>query len=464
MIENKRFKQTLFVFKIYNLIYLLLAFNAFVNGMSAMKYATMLSAIWGVGLGFWMLIGFKRYMKVPNIYILLAFMISAVFSTIMNLSYGWMENVQGLIWLGISMIVIYVPTCAYSKKEILKELKVLSYIAVIYCTVMHVISITMIFWSREKTYKDPQGDTHLVGFNWGRLWGIYDEPNRGAVIALIAMFLGIYLLILAKKKREKIFWGMSMFVQYLFIVLSDSRTGQLALAVGLFTLTGIYTFMKREGKKYKVITALILGVCVALLSLGVTMGTKKVYNVVDVQITKQLEKTNGHSIVDKPADTKIGRKADLQDDVSNGRLDIWESGLEVFQASPLYGVSFRNMVPFAKDKFPDTYIVNNALNIKYDSLHSMPMDVIVSQGIIGVGLLVLLICNTLRYMKQKIKNLEKEEYIPALIMFVVLIAISASSTVLSTIFYLNSPETLWFWLCYAYLIGLLKVEQEEQII
>ena len=124
MTENKRFKQVLFIFKMYYMIYLLLAFNAFVNGTVWMKYATILSAVWGAVLGLWMLKDYRLYLKVPNLWPLAAFLLSAVFSAVMNIRYGYLENIEGLVWMFISLFIIYIPTCTYSREEVLKELKI----------------------------------------------------------------------------------------------------------------------------------------------------------------------------------------------------------------------------------------------------------------------------------------------------------------------------------------------------
>lgn len=303
--KNSTFKKALFAYKIYNLIYLLLAFNAFVNGMTFMKYATMLSAAFGAVLGVWMLKDYKEYLKVPNLWILLAFIISAVISAVVNIKYGFVENIEGLVWMAILLIVIYVPTCNFSREEILKELKVISWITVVYCTAAHVFSLSMIFWGRNMEYKDPQGVGHIVGFNWGRLWGIYDEPNRGSVIGLFAFFLAVYLIWECKKKSTKIFLVLTMVIQYLFLVFSDSRTGQLALAAALFVLAGIGSYNRMHGKgKKKIILAILLACGVAVSSLVLTMGCKAVFNTVDAKIVSMMPAKN-----EKPKKaTKIGRK------------------------------------------------------------------------------------------------------------------------------------------------------------
>lgn len=466
MTENKKFKQVLFAFKMYYMFYLLLAFNAFVNGTVVMKYATMAAAVWGAALGLWMLLDYKRYLKVPNLWAIVAFIASAVLSAILNIRYGYIDNIQGLIWMGISLIVIYVPTCTYSKAEVLKELKITAVAYVIYCTAVHIFSVSMVFWGRNMGYVDPQGMEHIVGFNWGRLWGIYDEPNRGSIMALAAIFFAVYLFWNAKKCLGKVFWILCIIAQYLFLIFSDSRTGELGLAAGLFVLVGLWTRYKLDKKKYRIIPAVIIAFIVAISALAGTMGCKQLYNSVDNKLEALIKGDNKEANKEtKPKsdnNTAIGRKADLEKDISNGRFGIWESGLEIIKASPIYGVSQRNITEFAMDHFPDTYLVNNPLEIKYDSMHSMLVDVAASQGLIGIAVLIWLIFGTFMYLKNNAKTLTLEHFKPAMILFAILAMITAASLVITTIFYVNSPETYCFWLCFGYFMAILRSEQKEK--
>ncbi len=34
---------------------------------------------------------------------------------------------------------------------------------------------------------------------------------------------------------------------------------------------------------------------------------------------------------------KVGRQAEIEKDVSNGRLELWESGVEVWKTTPIWG-------------------------------------------------------------------------------------------------------------------------------
>ena len=143
-------------------------------------------------------------------------------------------------------------------------------------------------------------------------------------------------------------------------------------------------------------------------------------------------------------------------------MGIWESGLEIIKASPVYGASYRNITEFAEDRFPETYLVKNSLGIKYDSMHSMVVDTATAQGALGIAALIWLMVNTLLYMKRKVKGAPPDIFRPAVAVFTVMVSISAAATVLSTIFYVNSPETFCFWLCFGYFIALLQTGHKEE--
>lgn len=463
MTEKKRrkFEQVLFAYKIYYLIYLLLAFNAVINGMTFMKYATMAAALWGVLMGVFMLKDYRKYLGVPNLFILLAFLLSAAFSAVMNVHYGITENVKGLIWLGICFVPIYVSGCVLDRKQIFKEIKVLSAILVVYCTCVHVISLSMIVWGRKWDYKDMSGTIHAIGYRWGRLWGLYDDPNRGSVIALCAFFLALYLIRCVKNKAVKVLLVSTMLIQYLYVIFSDSRTGIVSLAEGVFVAACLWLYNRLPGsRRRRVIVSLLLAVLMAAGAVGVTSVGKDAYNKVDSKVAKLWINRTGNA---KPSGVKkpIGRKADLEKDRSNGRFAIWESGLQIAKSSPIYGVSFRNMTAYAEENFPDCYLVNNPQNGKYDSMHNMPLDILVSQGVIGISIFFCFAGNTIRCLLRGVKNLAEESRYPAIVLFSLAAAVAVAGISLTIVFYISAPESFLFWLCLGYLMGLMRDGQRE---
>ena len=82
---------------------------------------------------------------------------------------------------------------------------------------------------------------------------------------------------------------------------------------------------------------------------------------------------------------KVGRQADLVEDVSNGRLALWESSVEIWSASPIWGTGYNSFLPFVKEHVPQSYVINNSQG-EYVSLHNEYINILVYQGVLGFGL------------------------------------------------------------------------------
>ena len=97
--------------------------------------------------------------------------------------------------------------------------------------------------------------------------------------------------------------------------------------------------------------ALLAVVLLAGLSLGSARLIKREYNRKMAPVFAEMfpkKKVPGKP-GKKPA---VGRKQDLKTDVSNGRFDIWKSGLEVWKTSPVYGTGYTSFVPYTKECKP----------------------------------------------------------------------------------------------------------------
>ena len=65
-------------------------------------------------------------------------------------------------------------------------------------------------------------------------------------------------------------------------------------------------------------------------------------------------------------------------DVSNLRFTIWKSAIEIFQSSWLFGTSPKNMIAYAQDILPNTYIAQRNF-----SVHNAYLNTLASTGILG---------------------------------------------------------------------------------
>ena len=197
-----KMKKLIFYFKLYDLLYVLLAFNAFVNGSAVMEIATLILVLFGAVTAVCMAAQFHVYRKMPNIWIIAAFLVSYLISSGLTRQYGVTDNLKEMLWLGISMIVIYGSSYMYEPDEMKQEFRILAWVWVAYCTIANLVSLSMVVWGRG--YKIGSGATaKVVGLKWGRLWGIYDDPNHGGTIAVAAILLTIYLIVTAKKKMAE---------------------------------------------------------------------------------------------------------------------------------------------------------------------------------------------------------------------------------------------------------------------
>lgn len=457
-------KKLLFGFKLYYLIYLLLAFNAYINERKFMSYATLVLTAGGLLVLSCMVMQAGKYKDMYHIKLNLLFILSYVLSSVCTYRYGFTDNIKECIWLLLSMVVLYAAAYCYTPEEIKKEFRVLSVVWVIYCTVVNAISISMVVWGREygvPTYYEGVKGYKVIGFKWGRLWGLYDDPNHGATIAAVAIILALYLIRSTEKKWLKAVWVLTIPVQFVYISLSDSRTGLVTLIVITFLWTAVSMYFRDRQKGMAAKRALGIGIVTGVVLSAVVAGAvyecEQQYNVVDKKLEASWKKKN--KTPQKPVVSgQVGRKKDLVYDASNGRLDIWKSGFEIAKTSPVYGVSFRNMTAYAEENLPKTYLVNNGEGVKYDSLHNAAMDILVSQGIIGIIIVLLIVFTTVRLMKRKLGSVEVQDRELMLACFTALAAMGAGSMFLSMVFYLNAPQTYIFWLCFGYFVTFLQKE------
>ena len=464
MEENKKLKQALFLFKVCYLLYLLLAFNAFVNGTAWMYKASYVITVAGAGMILWMLFQHKQYRKGYNLWILTAFVVSYMISAAAHLSYGVTENVKGLIWLVIPIAVIYFSAFAMSGKEICREIKWISAIYICYCTVANLISLSMVYWGRKYDYIDETGTAHGIGYRWERLWGVYDDPNHGATITIVALFMLVYLFYCMRKLWQRIGLSLLFIINFLYVALSDSRTAIVSLAAGIvFGGCLLAWIRKKSGTLWKRVLVPILG---ALLAAGIVLagdvGVKAVYRPVNQKMEETVKAQQPALQVKKVTGAKKEtRENDLKEDYSNGRIEIWKNGLQIIQKSPVIGVGFRNIQGYTKKYFPEGYLVKNAYDVKYDSMHNLELDILVGQGVLGEVIFIALLVNICIILLKRVHLVSPEYRAEAVFSTSAAVALLAAGTFLSFIFYVNAPQNMCFWLFLGYAMRFCQIGAEE---
>ena len=121
------------------------------------------------------------------------------------------------------------------------------------------------------------------------------------------------------------------------------------------------------------------------------------------------------------------------------------------------------MSGYAQKHFPDSYMVKNAARILYDSMHNLEMDVLVSQGIVGMALFLAFLIHMLWKIIRRFSVLQKADDNFIAVMLSAALALGMASTFLSFIFYVNAPQSFYFWLFLGYGMHTLAKETEESI-
>lgn len=394
-------------------------------------------------------------------------MISYGISMIINYKYGILGNIKGGIWMTFQFFLLYCISEDDDIQKIKHEFKIVSCVLIGYtalCSFLGIVMMSMQFGGR---FNFADGTGSFYGFIWGRLWGCYTDPNHGAVITAAAIIAAIYLMFNVEKIYQKVLIGSSIVLNYLYIVFSDSRSSKisfsLAVCVVLF-LAMIAQVKNLSGKKY-----VFRGVFVILITVLIYFSFSGIKNGYNYCIKKSVEReimnevTEEKVIIEKEKvdSLKIGREQDIQEDFSNRRFDIWKSGLQIFNDNKLVGISFRNILPYTKANLPETYIVNNDHG-EFDSFHNVVVDVLVSQGIFGIAVIVVMgIVFGIYWFKQLVLK-KRCQVMEVKITFGLTILLLADSMFISEIFYVNSPETVLFWMLLGYLMYFIRKNDNNE--
>lgn len=451
-------------FKLAYLLLVMMNFTNFTSGSAFYLVYSYLVIIFGVALLLLRIVHFKLYLKTTGIYFMLGLVISYGVSTVLNYScggnLGLISNVKAVLWMCVHFFLLYAfkPN---TKEALFREIKCTAYFITAFNFVSVLISYFMLL--NNYSYRVLRGGkTIMFGIWWKRLWGTYTDPNHGGVVAVISILISLYFVIKCKKIRTKVFHIVNIVFSFMYITYSDSRTALVCLLTSITVWTALTFFYKVNMKKntaVRIISCTMTAVFVAVAGFGIVKAIKPIGLIPRNIYYGHLNESES----DKKDDyVEIGRNESdiVEEDISNRRFSIWNSGFEMFCVSPFFGTSFRNIVDFAKENVPDTYIINNDLG-EFNCMHNSLFDVVLSQGIVGILLfLMFVICvfkNCFKYLAKKHCN---SIFIQITLLSIVF-AIATSSLFLSQIIYINSIGGAVFWIFLGYAMQMCEVEKKE---
>ena len=494
-----------FIYKIMYLLLALFSFNNLTVYTTGLRMAALGVMILGAIIILYRFILSKKYIQSIGAVFLGLFLLSYVFSSILNAQYGVEENIKALVWMTILFGVLYLTDDQRKKESLLKEMRILHIIVLVYITVMNLIGIVMFFLDFGLEFGRNGSGVHY-GWLIGRLMGMYSDPNYMAVISCIALLILGYLYVEHNNIHLRVACILSFLINIAYIALSDSRTGLVAFVCTTFAVS--FLLLKRHTRfmQLKQWMRVSLSALIALVLLIASFGAIQLvlegarlykaepntqaytfqeqpfvastalthidyyladvtYVTYDSQVTRMpLIVASTTETTDGPAatasDSEVGRDF-LNNDFTAGRLDIWGSAWEIFLSSPVYGVSFRNIIPYAQANLPETFVVNNTIE-NFASMHNIVLDILVSQGVIGIVFFAIFAVIVLKRLFTGLHRAQGSEYVVITIGICTMLPIIISTIFYSEIIYINTSGSVLFWITLGALMRYLIVRDDLQ--
>jgi O-antigen ligase len=389
----------------------------------------------------------KRFFCLENL-LLSAFLAVCVLSSLLNIKYGIANNAKTIVWTAIQFFLLYGISWKLTGEEIKTEFyRLTNVLSVIwFCG----IAVSLYQFLFQIEYVIPyQEYSRRQGFMDERLFGIFTDPNFAAVTSVCVIVFSLLAFRRSHSRPVRVFHVVNCVFQFLYIVLSGSRTAELAGLVAAFLYMFGYLHRKMQKKELPQAKKILLPLAGALLCCVIVAAGVEATKYVSSYVPRLVSGNVTHQPVDL-------HREDVEEssDISNLRIEIWTDVITIWSSKPIFGVSPRNLTVYAQDKFPNLFLSKRGY-----AAHNGYLAVLAGVGLAGSLVMLAFIVISLRkiflYMKKKFAA-----GIPTfdMICLILLTVIAVSALTLQDIFFVNSLNTALFWLILGYLIQTVKRE------
>lgn len=336
----------------------------------------------------------KRYcLKTNGIILLIIFSTVTLISCVINFKYAIFENIKAIGILIIYIFLVY----PLEKKQRLMIINTLYYTLSLFV----IFSVAMYLFNIDYVYLSNTGHYMSQGFSnqYMRLWGLFGDPNAASVYCLCCIVFSVFIFKTVKSGFLRTLIIVLDLFDFLYIVLSGSRTAVVVLIV-ITVWTVILYIRTLDYKLVKKITFSIFcftlsAVIVTVIFAGVKTALPYLRQGIN-KITTQKSVAYVHKFYDafysnvnitsgeyditssnSPTFSELNRTDTEKEDITNGRILRWKAGFQVFKKAFIFGCSPRGSVNFAKEKLKDSLVA------KSYSIHNCYIEIPAYTGILG---------------------------------------------------------------------------------
>lgn len=366
--------------------------------------------IWGTGIIAWDFFVTHRAAKAKNFWLIFALLSAYAIATLINGTMVWYTGVKHLVYNGISLLIIYAQNGDLPFEKNKKLFCLVNDTIIAISTIATTVSLYMFVFMISFTFQDGNKNFRQ-GFLENRLFGVFTSPNTGAlfvVIALVAIVMNT-LLRQGSMRKWKWYYCVCVVPQILYFSLTLSKGGFVTAFTLIFVAVFLFVLPRLYAKWHKRILAILVAVLIGGGCIFTVYVTVQAVRSVAVYVPRMVYSVKPPVIPDdgqteeKPPALELER-IETADDMSNGRLTIWQGGLAAWKQSPVFGIVDTDVyhgndtpvINISEEQL--TELEKSELKRSQGSMHNSYIQILVSSGAVGLLLfLALAFCLILQY-------------------------------------------------------------------
>lgn len=353
--------------------------------------------VWGIIISAYCIYQ-RRRIKNPYLILLLCFAGLYGITIIFNRELNFSANVKALLYMVMIFIVMFGYDIERKNEDAVREIKAVIKTFLIISFFMALVSFTTYVFS-IKGHAVYNEQWVYYGMFENRLWGIYN-PSTGSAINTISILLGIgYWFYLPVSGRQKVFLAVNTFVQYVCLVLTNSRTAlyTLIMGMGLLVLLKMLYTRKEEGRpgRKNILKSLMVSLIVCVVLIVTVTPVKNMLSYLPGAISYLQNKEPGdketkeEKKIQKEELTRLEELENRPGGFLTGRTELWQAGLETFMENPLFGITRENIPEKVGSNLDDNYWLRD---LQRGGVHNIYLTVLISSGLAGFIPFTIFIC------------------------------------------------------------------------
>lgn len=328
---------------------------------------------------------YKKEFKIKKNYSLLMLVQGFILllATILN-SYSDLNSYVIAIMQLVIYLLIFNNPASMTKKDIVEEVKMIIPLVNVLVGFASLVSIGMFIVGFSSL-----ANGWTLGMVGSRLFGVYFNSNPAAFLACITIVLA--LIAIRENFKGKPWYLVNIGVQIVYILLTKCRVALIILVV-IIIMVGYYFLIRRRPYSMFKRIMLVLGLVfiitsASLLGQGIVEFVPQMQGIASKETSRfQTDKIKeaGHLLISGDIED-FYKGLTIIDEVSNGRVSLTKTALQIWQTDPLIGIGANN---FKKIGIQETDVLEYwAVQVVHS--HNVFLEALVTTGVIGFIIFVI---------------------------------------------------------------------------